>query len=173
MIIDCDTCEVRGAACTDCVIGVLLGAPGSGSGGASDDDPAPDGPPPGAPIVQLDAPERRAAAVITMRATVAKNPAAMRDGASSLYTYRRQGDTLTLTEVRTPAGPSAQPIAVTLTRVESRTHDAKTFRFAIPQGRELRFAPGQFLTFDWVVDGTRAIRSYSICSSSAACRRRR
>jgi hypothetical protein len=56
--------------------------------------------------------------VITMRATVAKNPAAMRDGASSVYTYRRQGDTLTLTEVRTPAGPSAQPVTVTLTRVE-------------------------------------------------------
>ena len=55
---------------------------------------------------------------ITMRATVAKNPAAMRDGASSVYSYRRQGDTLTLTEVRTPAGPSAQPITVTLTRVE-------------------------------------------------------
>ena len=55
---------------------------------------------------------------ITMRATVAKNPAAMRDGASSVYTYRREGDRLTLTEVRTPAGPSAQPITVTLTRVE-------------------------------------------------------
>jgi hypothetical protein len=56
--------------------------------------------------------------VITMRATVAKNPAAMRDGASTVYTYRRQGDTLVLTEVRTPAGPSARPITVTLTRVE-------------------------------------------------------
>jgi hypothetical protein len=56
--------------------------------------------------------------VITMRATVAKSPAAMRDGASSVYKYRRQADTLTLTEVRTPAGPSAQPITVTLTRVE-------------------------------------------------------
>jgi hypothetical protein len=56
--------------------------------------------------------------VITMRATVAKNPAAMRDGAASVYTYRRQGDTLTLTEVRTASGPSAQPITVTLTRVE-------------------------------------------------------
>ena len=56
--------------------------------------------------------------VITMRATVAKNPAAMRDGASTIYRYRRQGDTLTLTEVRTPAGPSTQPITVTLTRVE-------------------------------------------------------
>jgi hypothetical protein len=56
--------------------------------------------------------------VITVRATVAKNPAAMRDGASSVYSFRRQGDTLTLTEVRTPAGPSAQPITITLTRIE-------------------------------------------------------
>jgi hypothetical protein len=67
MIIDCDTCEVRGAACTDCVIGVLLGAPGSGSGDAGSSgaaEPATDGPPPGAPIVQLDAPERRALEVL-------------------------------------------------------------------------------------------------------------
>jgi hypothetical protein len=56
--------------------------------------------------------------VITMHATVAKNPAAMRDGASSVYTYRRQDDRMTLTEVRTLAGPSAQPVTVTLTRVE-------------------------------------------------------
>ena len=32
MIIDCDTCTVRGDACHDCVVGVLLGAP------ALDDD---------------------------------------------------------------------------------------------------------------------------------------
>jgi hypothetical protein len=56
--------------------------------------------------------------VITLRTTIAKNPAAMRDGASSVYKYRREGDTLTLTEVRTPAGPSAQPITVRLARVE-------------------------------------------------------
>jgi hypothetical protein len=59
MIIDCDSCEVRGHACGDCVIGVLLGAPASrsdgGPGGAE---------PPGAPIVQLDAPERRALDVL-------------------------------------------------------------------------------------------------------------
>ncbi|KAA2256557.1 hypothetical protein F0L68_26350 [Solihabitans fulvus] len=29
MIIDCDTCVVRGDACRDCVISVLLGAPPS------------------------------------------------------------------------------------------------------------------------------------------------
>ena len=56
--------------------------------------------------------------VITMRATVAKNPAAMRDGASSVYRYRREGDRLMLSEVRTHAGKSAQPITVTLTRIE-------------------------------------------------------
>ena len=40
MIIDCDTCAVRGDACGDCVVGVLLGTPvvpGSG-------ERAPDGP---------------------------------------------------------------------------------------------------------------------------------
>jgi hypothetical protein len=27
VLIDCDTCEVRGPACADCVVSVLLGAP--------------------------------------------------------------------------------------------------------------------------------------------------
>jgi hypothetical protein len=27
LVIDCDTCEVRGVACDDCVISVVLGAP--------------------------------------------------------------------------------------------------------------------------------------------------
>ena len=55
---------------------------------------------------------------ITMQATVAKNPAAMKKGATSVYTYRREGDVLTLTQVRTHAGPSSNPITVKLTRVE-------------------------------------------------------
>jgi len=64
MVIDCERCEVRGIACGDCVIGVLLGVPGV--------PPAvPEGPeeahavrPPGASAVQLDAPEQRALAVL-------------------------------------------------------------------------------------------------------------
>jgi hypothetical protein len=63
MVIDCERCEVRGIACGDCVIGVLLGVPGV--------PPAvPDGPeapavrPSGASAVQLDAPEQRALAVL-------------------------------------------------------------------------------------------------------------
>lgn len=30
MLIDCDTCQVRGIGCGDCVVSVLLGAPPSG-----------------------------------------------------------------------------------------------------------------------------------------------
>ena len=56
MIIDCDTCQVRGAACGDCVIGVLMGVPDPVAG--------PGDAPSGAPIVQFDAPERRALAVL-------------------------------------------------------------------------------------------------------------
>lgn len=55
MIIDCDSCEVRGNACGDCVIGVLLGSPEAAGGSEL---------PPGAPMVQLDAPERHALAVL-------------------------------------------------------------------------------------------------------------
>jgi hypothetical protein len=53
-----------------------------------------------------------------MQATVAQNPAAMKNGATSVYTYRREGDVLTLTQIRTHSGPSANPITVKLTRVE-------------------------------------------------------
>jgi hypothetical protein len=30
VLIDCDSCEVRGAACGDCVVSVLLGSPPRG-----------------------------------------------------------------------------------------------------------------------------------------------
>lgn len=43
MLVDCDTCEVRGPACADCVITVLLGPP---------------------PELQLDAEERAALDVL-------------------------------------------------------------------------------------------------------------
>lgn len=56
MIIDCDSCQVRGAACGDCVIGVLMGSPAA----ATEQSEVPSG----APVLQLDAPERRALAVL-------------------------------------------------------------------------------------------------------------
>lgn len=59
MIIDCDSCEVRGDACGDCVIGVLLSAPAPREAAAG-------GPalPSGASWVQFDAGERRALDVL-------------------------------------------------------------------------------------------------------------
>jgi hypothetical protein len=56
--------------------------------------------------------------VVTMQAMVAKNPAAMTNGATSVFTYQRNGDTLTLTQVRTSSGPSAVPVTIKLVRVE-------------------------------------------------------
>ena len=55
---------------------------------------------------------------ITMQASVAKNPAAMKPGAQSVFTYRREKDLLILTQLLTPAGPSPAPITIKLTRVE-------------------------------------------------------
>lgn len=56
--------------------------------------------------------------VVTMQALVAKNPAAMTDGATSVYTYQRSGDTLTLTQTRAAFGSSPVPITIKLVRVE-------------------------------------------------------
>ena len=65
MVIDCDSCEVRGRACGECVVGVLLGVPGvpprATSDPAASDSAAR---PSGAPALQLDAPEQRALAVL-------------------------------------------------------------------------------------------------------------
>ena len=55
---------------------------------------------------------------LTMQAMVAKNPATMRPGAPSVYTYQRHGDLLTLTQVRSAGLSSPNPATITLSRVE-------------------------------------------------------
>lgn len=47
-----------------------------------------------------------------------KNPVAMTKGATSVYIYQRNGETLMLTQVRTHSGPSAAPATIKLMRVE-------------------------------------------------------
>jgi hypothetical protein len=67
MVIDCERCEVRGLACGDCVVGVLLGMPGLAPGvpdGPADGTDESDRRPSGASAVHLDAPEQRALAVL-------------------------------------------------------------------------------------------------------------
>lgn len=51
MVVDCDSCEVRGLACQDCVISVLLGSP---------------------PNVELDSSEQRAINVLADAGLVPK-----------------------------------------------------------------------------------------------------
>jgi ferredoxin-NADP reductase len=58
-----------------------------------------------------------------------------------------------------------EPLNLTLARIEPQTHDAKTLRFLLPRGRHLAARPGQFLTFEWMIDGRPVTRSYSLCSS--------
>ena len=58
-----------------------------------------------------------------------------------------------------------EPLNLTLARIEPQTDDARTLRFLLPRGRTLPTRPGQFLTFDWMIDGKPLTRSYSICSS--------
>jgi ferredoxin-NADP reductase len=52
-----------------------------------------------------------------------------------------------------------------LLRTEQQTHDTKTLRFRVLDERLLRAKPGQFLTFQWTIDGQRVTRSYTISSS--------
>jgi len=54
---------------------------------------------------------------------------------------------------------------LTLVRIEEQTHDTKTLRFVLPGNKQISPRPGQFLTFDWMIDGKRVKRSYTICSS--------
>jgi ferredoxin-NADP reductase len=52
-----------------------------------------------------------------------------------------------------------------LANIERQTHDTVTLRFLLPKERQFRAKPGQFLTFHWIVDGQRVVRSYTVSSS--------
>ena len=52
-----------------------------------------------------------------------------------------------------------------LAHIEQQTHDTRTLRFQVPKERRLSAKPGQFLTFQWMIDGQRVMRSYTISSS--------
>jgi hypothetical protein len=63
VLIDCDTCAVRGPACGDCVVTVLLAAPPVTSSVAPPDETTPD-------PVELDAAEQAAIAVLAQSGLV-------------------------------------------------------------------------------------------------------
>jgi ferredoxin-NADP reductase len=61
--------------------------------------------------------------------------------------------------------PKKAVINLQLARIEQQTSDARTLRFLVPEGQRFFARPGQFLTFNWIVEGKKVVRSYSICSS--------
>ena len=56
--------------------------------------------------------------VITMRPIASKNPAVMGPGVFISYSYKLEGDTLSLTQQRNQNGPFANPFTLKLIRVE-------------------------------------------------------
>jgi glycine betaine catabolism B len=57
------------------------------------------------------------------------------------------------------------PMTLLLVQTEQQTHDTRTLRFQLPKEKRFCAKPGQFLTFQWTVDGQRVPRSYTISSS--------
>jgi ferredoxin-NADP reductase len=74
-------------------------------------------------------------------------------------------------EVKTPGAIAPRqpnsPFVLQLIRITEQTSDAKTLRFAVNGDRKLDALPGQFLTFNFLFDGKKETRCYSICSSPA------
>ena len=56
--------------------------------------------------------------LVTMRPIASKNPAVMGPGVFITYSYKLEGDTLTLTQQRNQNGPFANPFSLRLVRVE-------------------------------------------------------
>src|ERR1700686_2607899 len=57
------------------------------------------------------------------------------------------------------------PMRLVLSQTEQQTHDTKTLRFQILDEKRFCAKPGQFLTFQWPIDGQRVRRSYTVSSS--------
>jgi len=67
-----------------------------------------------------------------------------------------------------PAQAAHSTLILQLARITRQTPDAKTLRFTLAENRRFAAKPGQFLTFSFLFDGKKVVRSYSICSSPAA-----
>jgi ferredoxin-NADP reductase len=65
----------------------------------------------------------------------------------------------------TPLPVSRKPLVLQLVRTEKQTHDSVSLRFRVTGAEGFRGRPGQFFTFEWLLDGQKLARSYSISSS--------
>ena len=65
-----------------------------------------------------------------------------------------------------PNSPAPKTFLLQLVRMERQTRDCISLRFRVGEGGTLQAKPGQFLTFDWLLDGQKLRRSFSISSST-------
>jgi ferredoxin-NADP reductase/mono/diheme cytochrome c family protein len=61
--------------------------------------------------------------------------------------------------------PKKSAMVLQLAKIDRQTANAKTLRFLVPSGEQFSAKPGQFLTFQWIIEGKKVVRSYTICSS--------
>ena len=101
-----------------------------------------------------------------MLALIIRRPSSVRAGGA-------KSDT-TAGAARTPPGALSiahsspnGPLILRLASITAQTSNSKTLRFIVPNDRKLDARPGQFLTFSFLFDGKKVVRSYSICSSPA------
>ena len=91
-----------------------------------------------------------------------------------MLVWRRPGSPLSpvaAASLPVPRRPAAalsdpgKPMLLELARTERQTHDCVTHRFRVVGNEGFHARPGQFLMFDWLFDGQRVTRCYSISSS--------
>ncbi|MCU1233033.1 MAG: oxidoreductase, FAD-binding [Candidatus Solibacter sp.] len=70
------------------------------------------------------------------------------------------------TALASPNPPATRTLLLQLVRTERQTPDCISLRFRLGEGSTLRAKPGQFLTFDWLLNGQKLRRSFSISSST-------
>jgi ferredoxin-NADP reductase len=87
-----------------------------------------------------------------------------RPGAAKAMTGKSPSTTIEQAR-NTPVPFSRKPLVLQLVRTEKQTHDSVSLRFRVTGAQGPRGRPGQFFTFDWLLDGQKLARSYSISSS--------
>jgi len=72
---------------------------------------------------------------------------------------------LTARMFRSRTSRSRKTTGLRLLSIKRQTKDTVSLRFLMSGSQRLGARPGQFLTFDWIVDGKKLPRSYSMSSS--------
>ena len=118
-------------------------------------------------VINLGAYLLRSASPTTLPASASVFAIALFSAVLIVLFWRRPRQSPALTDriVASNRASERTPLVLELSRMERQTPDAKTLRFVIPREHHISFLPGQFLRFDWTIEGKTFPRCYSICSS--------